>query len=42
MGEENKKLLKVENEVEKKPTASGDPWRSPIQVLSRSDDALLP
>ena len=39
MVEENKKILKIENEVVKKPTASGVPWRVPIQVLSRSDDA---
>ena len=37
--EENKKMLKVENEVVKKPTAPGVPRRSPIQVLSRPDDA---
>ena len=39
MVENNKKLLKVENEVVKKPTAQGVPWRSPIQVLSRPDNA---
>ena len=39
MVEENKKMLKVENEVANKPTASGVPRRSPIQVLSRHDDA---
>ena len=36
---ENKKMLKVENEVVRTPTAQGDPRRSPIQVLSRPDDA---
>ena len=30
MVEENKKMLKVENEVVKKPTAPGFPRRSPI------------
>ena len=39
MVEENKKMLKVENEEVKKPTALGVPRRSPIQVLSRPDDA---
>ena len=39
MVEENKKMLKVENEVVKKPTAPGVPRLSPIQVLSRPDDA---
>ena len=39
MVEENKKVLKVENEAVKKPTAPGVPRRSPIQVLSRPDDA---
>ena len=39
MVEKNKKLLKVENEVVKKPTAPGVPWRSPIQVISRPDDS---
>ena len=39
MVEENKKMLKAENEVVKKPTATGAPRRSPIQVLSRPDDA---
>ena len=39
MVEENKKILKVENEVLKKPTASGFPRRSPIQIPSRPDDA---
>ena len=29
MVEENKKMLKVENEVVEKPTAPGFPWRSP-------------
>ena len=36
---QNKKMLKVENEVVKKPTAPGAPRRSPIQGLSRPDDA---
>ena len=36
---ENRKVLKVENEVVKNPTAPGVPRRSPIQVLSRPDDA---
>ena len=39
MVEENKKILKVENEVVKNPTAPGFPRRSPIEVLSRPDDA---
>ena len=39
MGEENKKLLKVENEVVEKPTETGGSLAVPIQVLSRSDDA---
>ena len=39
MVEENKKMLKVENEVVKNPTAQGVPRRSPIPVLSRTDDA---
>ena len=39
MVEENKKILKVENEVVEKTTAPGVPRRSPIQVLSRPDDA---
>ena len=39
MVEENKKMHKVENEVVKKPTAPAVPRRSPIQVLSRPDDA---
>ena len=39
MVEENKKLLKVENEVMEKHTAPGVPSRSPIQVLSSDDDA---
>ena len=39
MVEENKKMLKVENEVVKNPTALGFPRRSPIHVLSRPDDA---
>ena len=38
MVEENKKMLKVEYKVVKKPTASGVPKRTPIQVLSRPDD----
>ena len=38
MVEENKKMLKVEDEVVKKPTAPGVPWWSPIQGLSRNDD----
>ena len=36
---ENKKMLKVENEVVKKLTAPGFPRRYPIQALSRPDDA---
>ena len=39
MVEENKKILKVENEVVKNPTASGLPRLSPTQVLSGPDDA---
>ena len=39
MVEENKKMLKVENEVVKTPTAPGVNRRSPIQVPSRPDDA---
>ena len=39
MVEENKKMLTVENELVKTPTAPGVPRRSPIQVLSRPDDA---
>ena len=39
MVEENKKMLKVENELVKKPTATGVSRRSPIQVISRPDDA---
>ena len=39
MVEENKKMLKVENEVVKKPTAPGFPTRSPNLVLSRPDDS---
>ena len=39
MVEENKKMLKVEYKVVKKPTASGVPMRTPIQVLSRHDKA---
>ena len=42
MVEEIKKMLKVENEVVKNPTAPGFPRRSPIHVLSRPDDAYLP
>ena len=41
MVEENKKMLKVENEVAKNPTAPVFPRRSPIQVLPRPEDALL-
>ena len=39
MVEENKKMLKVENEVVRTPTAPGVPTRSRIQVLSRPNDA---
>ena len=39
MVEENKKMLKVENEVVKKPMAPGVPSRSPIQVVTKPDDA---
>ena len=39
MVEENKKMLKVENEVVIKPTAPRVPRWSPIQVLSWPDDA---
>ena len=39
MVEENKKMLKVENGLVKKPTAPGVPRRSPMQVISRPDDA---
>ena len=39
MVEENKKMLKVEYGVVKKPTAPGFPRRSPNLVLSRPDDA---
>ena len=39
MLEENKKMSKVENEVVKKSTATGDPWLYPIQILPRPDDA---
>ena len=39
MVEENIKMLKVENEVVKKPTAPGVPRRSPIQVVTKPDDA---
>ena len=38
MVEGNKKMLKVENEVVRTPTAPRVPRRSPIQVLSRPDD----
>ena len=39
MVEEDKKMLKLENDAVKKPTAPGVPRRNPIQVLSRPDDA---
>ena len=39
MVEENKKIHKVENKLVKKLTAQGVRRRSPIQVLSRGDDA---
>ena len=39
MVEENIKMLKVENEVVKKPTAPGVPRWSPIQVVTKPDDA---
>ena len=39
MVEENKKMLKVENDAVKKPTAPGVPRRSPIQILPRPDYA---
>ena len=39
MVEGNKKMLKVENEEVRTPMAPGFPRRSPIQVLSRPDDA---
>ena len=39
MVEENKKMLKVENEVVKTPTAPGFPRQSPNLVLSCPDDA---
>ena len=39
MVEEYKKMLKVENEVMEMPTAPGVRRQSPIQVLSRPDDA---
>ena len=39
MVEETKKMLKVENEVVKKLTATGLPRRTPNQVLFRPDDA---
>ena len=32
-------MLKVDNELVTTPTARGFPTRSPIQVLSRHDDA---
>ena len=38
MVEENKKMIKVENEVVKNTAAPGFPRRSPIQVLSRPDE----
>ena len=34
-----KKMLKVDNELLKTPTARGFPSRSPIEVLSSPDDA---
>ena len=33
-----KKMLKVDDELLKTPTARGFPTRSPIQALSSSDD----
>ena len=39
MVEKNKKMLKVENEVVRKPTATGVPWLYPIQILPRPGDA---
>ena len=39
MVEENKKMLKVENEVVKNPTAPGFPRRSSNLLISRTDDA---
>ena len=39
MVEENKKMLKVKNEVVKKPRAPGVHRMTPILVLSRRDDA---
>ena len=39
MVEENKKMLKVEIEVVKNPTAPGFPRRSPNLLISRTDDA---
>ena len=39
MVEENKKMLKVENEVVEKPAAPGFPSRSPNLVISTTDDA---
>ena len=39
MVEKNKKMLKVENEVVKKPTATGASWLYPIQILPRPGDA---
>ena len=39
MAEENKKMIKVENEVVKKPKAPGVPRRSPTQVLPWPDVA---
>ena len=40
MVEENKKMLKVENEVVKKPTAPGVPRRSTIQVTIQARRCL--
>ena len=39
MVEENEKMFRAENEVVKKLTSPGVPRRSPIQVLSRPNDA---
>ena len=39
MVEEIKKMLKVENDVVKNPTAPEDPRRSTIHVPSRPDNA---
>ena len=38
MVEENKKMLRAENEVVKKPKAPGVPRRSPIHVLPGPSD----